>query len=129
MGRKIESPANDSLELAALCLKMLLLFSVALSLFVFAHASLRAPVERGGGATLFRALVLSNLAVVPSGREARDPLGIDLRVDGRISPFFPFPNPDPGRLLSEGAEQLLPQPMGKRSGSETELFKPRMKGA
>lgn len=98
-------PISDRLELAAVCLKVLLIFCVAVPLLVLVHASLRTPVERSGGAALFRALGLSNLAIVPSGREARNPEGMDRRVDWRISPFFPLPDPDPAKLLSEGTEQ------------------------
>ena len=98
----ITKPRLDRLELAPFFLKGLLLFCVAVLVFIVCDSALRTSVEQSRGAALFRALELSVPSLIPSGREARNPEGMDLRVDSRISPFFPLPDPDPAGLIIRG---------------------------
>lgn len=98
-------PRVDRLELADFFLKGLLLFCIAVLFLVVFDSALRAPINQRRGAALFRALDLSVPALVPSGREARSPDVIDRRVDSRFSPFFPYPDPDPAKLIIRGTVQ------------------------
>ena len=92
----------DRLELAPFFLKGLLLFCVAVLVFIVCDSALRTSVGQSKGAALFHALELSVPSLIPSGREARNPEGMDRRVDSRISPFFPLPDPDPAGLIIRG---------------------------
>jgi hypothetical protein len=109
-------PQNDRLELAAFFLKGLLLFCIAIVLLVGFDSAHRTPVSHTRGATLFRALALSVPALIPSGREARNPYGIDKRVSSRISPFFPLPDPDPAELIIRGTVHGTRQRSGDFDG-------------
>lgn len=95
--------ANDRLRLAAFFLKALLIFCVVAPLLLFFDASIRRPVEESRSAALFRSLDLTNLALIPSGREIRNPEWADPRLDWRVSPFFPLPDPDPASMIFRGA--------------------------
>lgn len=102
-------PINDRLELAALFLKGLLVFCIAIPLLVFFDSSLRKPVEESSTAALFRSLGLTTFTLTPSGREAGHPEWMERRVDWRISPFFPIPDPDPAKLIFRGTEYKPPR--------------------
>jgi hypothetical protein len=95
----------DRLDLAAYFLKGLLLFCVAVLIFIIVESAVRTPEEESRAAALFHALGLSVPALIPSGREARNPDGMDRRVDLRISPFFPLPDPDAAGLIIRGTVQ------------------------
>lgn len=96
---------SDRLKLAAFFIKGLLLFCIAVLLLAVFDSALRTPVSQRRTTALFRALELSVPALIPSGREGRNPDVMDRRVDPRISPFFPLPDPDTSGLIIRGTVQ------------------------
>lgn len=90
---------NDRLKLADFFIKGMLLFCFAVWLLIALDSALRTPISQRRTAALVRALELSVPALIPSGREARNPDGMDRRVDPRISPFFSLPDPDTSGLI------------------------------
>jgi len=111
-------PQNDRLALAVFFFKGLLLFCVAILLLVVFDSAHRTPINQTREAALFRALALSVPALIPSGREARNPDGIDKRVSSRISPFFPLPDPDPAEMIIRGTVHGTRQRSGDFDGSK-----------
>jgi hypothetical protein len=100
--RDSDEGKHDRLGLSAFLLKTILIFSSLVLLLLVSGSVLRTPVDMQAGAALFRKLGLSAPALIRSGREARNPDGMDRRVDLRISPLFPLPDPDPAGLIFGG---------------------------